>query len=224
MTDQPAGSDQQPRVPGVVWDMGGILYRYFTEVLLDEAEAQGWDLTGIPMGPTGAIVDPDYEAMDRGGLDEPAYLEVVRRRLRSRGIDADPIALMDWPNEFRDPVWDVVRAVHSHGHPQAVLTNDAARWLGDGWWETWEPAPWFDTMVDVSTLGVRKPAARPYLVTAERLGLRPEDCLFIDDMRINCKGAEAVGMAGVWFDVTDVEDSLRRVLEQAGIDAADVSS
>ena len=210
-------TDDRRRLPAVVWDMGGILYRYFTEVLLDEARRRGWDLHGVPMGPTGELPDPDYTAMDRGGIDEPTYLEVVRRRLRTQGIDADPVELMDWPNEFRDRVWEAVETIHEHGHPQAVLTNDAARWLGAQWWETWEPAAWFDVMVDVSTLGVRKPAARPYRVTAERLGLAPEDCVFIDDMRSNCKGAEAVGMSSVWFDVTDVQDSLRRVREQVGV-------
>lgn len=215
MTDETGGDAS--RLPAVVWDMGGILYRYFTEVLLDIAAERHWDLGEVPMGPTGDVADDEYAAMDRGDLEEPDYLEVVRRRLRTRGIEDDPVDLMDWPHELREEVWGAVRDVHDRGRPQAVLTNDAARWLGEDWWETWEPAAWFDVMVDVSTLGVRKPAATPYLVTTERLGLRPAQCLFVDDMTVNCTGAEDVGMASVWFDVTDPEGSVDRVLEAAGI-------
>lgn len=42
----------------------------------------------------------------------------------------------------------------------------------------------------------------------------PEDCLFVDDMRANCIGAEAVGMASFWFDITDPTGSLDRLRAQ----------
>ena len=34
-------------------------------------------------------------------------------------------------------------------------------------------------------------------LAAERLGVAPEECLFVDDLRENCEGAEAVGMTAV---------------------------
>lgn len=208
------------RPPAIIWDMGGILYRYFTEVLLSEADVRDWDLSGLPMGPTGPLPDPDYAAMDRGEIEEPTYVQVIRDRFTSVGLQVDPVTAIDWTDEFREPVWEAIRTLHRHGHPQAVLTNDAARWLGDGWWITWEPASWFDVMLDVSTLEFRKPAAGAYLAVTERLGRPPRDCLFVDDLRVNCKGAEDVGMASVWFDITDPDGSVMRVLEAAGAGAS----
>jgi putative hydrolase of the HAD superfamily len=35
------------------------------------------------------------------------------------------------------------------------------------------------------------------MLGAERLGLRPEECVFVDDLRENCQGAEEVGMTAV---------------------------
>jgi putative hydrolase of the HAD superfamily len=35
------------------------------------------------------------------------------------------------------------------------------------------------------------------MLGAERLGLRPEDCVFVDDLRENCQGAEEVGMTAI---------------------------
>jgi hypothetical protein len=36
-----------------------------------------------------------------------------------------------------------------------------------------------------------------FLLGAERAGAAPEDCVFVDDLRENCEGAEAVGMTAV---------------------------
>ena len=38
------------KLPHVVWDMGGILYRYFTEVMRDRGTERGWPIDNIPLG------------------------------------------------------------------------------------------------------------------------------------------------------------------------------
>ncbi len=202
---------------GAVWDLGGIIYRYFTEVLLDEAPARGWSLDGIPFGPTGRLPDPEYERMNDGQIDEPAYLDIVHGRLAAHGIDVHIPSEIDWPQQTRPAAIELLAALQTAGRPQALLTNDATSWLGERWWETWAPARYFDAIVDVATLGVRKPAPEPYLAGAERLGLPPQRCIFVDDMRVNCRGAEAVGMASHHVDVRDAEHSLSQLAERLGI-------
>jgi FMN phosphatase YigB (HAD superfamily) len=195
-------------LPAIVWDMGGIMYRYFTEILLDMSREEGWGLDGIPMGPTGPTPDEAYQRMLVGEIDEHEYLDLVRQRLSSAGHPLDPVAEIDWSVQARPEVWRVIELAHGVGHPQAVLTNDASRWLGERWWETWPPARWFDEMIDVASIGVRKPAPQPYLAAARVLDLPPQDCLFVDDMVVNCEGAEAVGMASHWVDVRATESSM----------------
>lgn len=46
-------------------------------------------------------------------------------------------------------------------------------------------------------VGVHKPQPEIFRLGAERIGLPPEDCVFVDDLRENCEGAEAVGMAAI---------------------------
>ena len=41
---------------------------------------------------------------------------------------------------------------------------------------------------------MHKPQPEIYRLGAERAGLAPEECVFVDDLRENCEGAEAVGM------------------------------
>jgi HAD superfamily hydrolase (TIGR01509 family) len=52
---------------------------------------------------------------------------------------------------------------------------------------------------------MRKPDPAIYELTVERLGdgVRPEDCVFIDDIDVNCDAARALGMAAVQFRSTE---------------------
>jgi len=206
-------------LPNVIWDMGGILYRYFTEVMRDRGTERGWPIDRVPLGPTGDVPDADYERMQEGEIDEANYLALVVERLRAVGIDDDPTRTIDWPHQERLATWDAIRTIHRAGHRQAVLSNDASKWLGPNWWDTWEPAGWFEAMVDVTSIGERKPAARPYLAAAEALDADPAECLFVDDMRVNCRGADAVGMASFWFDVRAPGGSVAKLLATLGLAA-----
>jgi putative hydrolase of the HAD superfamily len=55
----------------------------------------------------------------------------------------------------------------------------------------------FDAVVLGGLAGVGKPAPAAYLLVAERLGVAPARCVFVDDLRRNVLGAAAVGMTGV---------------------------
>ncbi|HCO04256.1 MAG TPA: hypothetical protein DIT48_13020 [Actinobacteria bacterium] len=52
----------------------------------------------------------------------------------------------------------------------------------------------FDTIVRSGEVGLRKPDPEIYLLTASRLGVEPERCVFVDDIPTNVEGARAVGM------------------------------
>ena len=63
----------------------------------------------------------------------------------------------------------------------------------------------FELVVDSAFVGMRKPDPEIYELTLERLGdgLRAEDCLFIDDLEVNCETARALGMTAVRFETTE---------------------
>ncbi|GIU91130.1 MAG: haloacid dehalogenase [Acidimicrobiia bacterium] len=194
----------------VVWDMGGVLYRYFTELLVDQARAEGW-LDGLPLGPTGPVPDADYRAMAEGRMDEAEYVRRVQDRLRSVGVDAELYRRFHWETAIRSDVVAMVEELRREDIRQVVLTNDASRWLGPDWRTTWEYSGLFDALVDVAELVARKPDPLPYLEAARAVGCGPRECVFVDDLPVNCRGAEAVGMAAVWFDVSDEVGSLSRL-------------
>ncbi len=47
--------------------------------------------------------------------------------------------------------------------------------------------------------------------------MSPEVRIFIDDMAVNCRGAEAVGMQSHLFDITKPEDSITSLLDRLGL-------
>jgi putative hydrolase of the HAD superfamily len=55
----------------------------------------------------------------------------------------------------------------------------------------------FDGVVISGDVGLHKPQPEIFLLGAERTGVAPEECVFVDDLRENCEGAEAVGMTAV---------------------------
>jgi epoxide hydrolase-like predicted phosphatase len=55
----------------------------------------------------------------------------------------------------------------------------------------------FDGVVISGEVGLHKPQPEIFLLGAERTGVAPEECVFVDDLRENCEGAEAVGMTAV---------------------------
>jgi putative hydrolase of the HAD superfamily len=55
----------------------------------------------------------------------------------------------------------------------------------------------FDGIVISGDVGMHKPEPAIYILGAERIGLHAEDCVFVDDLRENCSGAEEVGMCAI---------------------------
>jgi putative hydrolase of the HAD superfamily len=61
----------------------------------------------------------------------------------------------------------------------------------------------FHGVVISGAVGVRKPAPEIYELGARSLGLRPEQCVFVDDLRGNLAPARDLGMATVHHVSTD---------------------
>jgi putative hydrolase of the HAD superfamily len=61
----------------------------------------------------------------------------------------------------------------------------------------------FDTIVYSHEVGHLKPEPAIYAVACERLGLEPDEVLFLDDLQVNVDGARAVGMNAITFVNTE---------------------
>jgi putative hydrolase of the HAD superfamily len=74
----------------------------------------------------------------------------------------------------------------------------------------------FDAWVISGEVGVRKPDPEIYALAAERIGLPPAECVFVDDLPGNLKPARALGMATV-VHRGDAARTLAEVSELLGV-------
>ncbi len=203
-------------IRAVIWDMGGILYPTPFELLDGLEAAKGWARGTLPRGPFSPEGDPEYARCSTGELTESEYWRRYQRASAARGYPVDLKGEIDWTGTERPEVMATIETLDGRFR-QATLSNDSSEWLGYGWWDRWPYAHLFEQVIDVVTLGVRKPHPLTYTTTAERMGLDVAECLFVDDMAVNLDGAEAVGMPGFYFDHTRVAASCTRLLGHLGL-------
>jgi putative hydrolase of the HAD superfamily len=64
-------------------------------------------------------------------------------------------------------------------------------------WPNTPFAPFFDALLFSSTTGFFKPDPRIFQMAVDKLGVKPEECLFVDDNSVNLITAAALGMGTV---------------------------
>ena len=75
--------------------------------------------------------------------------------------------------------------------------------------------PLFDYVIESSKAGVRKPDPKIYLMMCEALSVAPGDCVYLDDLGINCKPAAGLGMTAI--KVVDVDQTLAALAAATGL-------
>jgi HAD superfamily hydrolase (TIGR01509 family) len=88
---------------------------------------------------------------------------------------------------------EAVRRAHAGGIRTAVISNS---WGGT----SYDVADWrslFDAIVISGEVGLHKPGPEIFELTLREIGLPAAECVFIDDLRENIAGAEAVGITGI---------------------------
>lgn len=75
---------------------------------------------------------------------------------------------------------------------------------------------YFDVVVASGEVGFAKPEAQAYEITADRLDVRLDECVFIDDRQDYCDGATGVGMTAILYsDFDQLKVDLQRILEDS---------
>jgi putative hydrolase of the HAD superfamily len=94
---------------------------------------------------------------------------------------------------------ETVRRIRAGGTRTGLLSNS--------WGTTRYPrelmAELFDAVVISGEVRMRKPSPEIYALGAERVGLPPADCVFVDDLSVNLAPAAALGMATVHHRTTE---------------------
>jgi epoxide hydrolase-like predicted phosphatase len=135
--------------------------------------------------------------LETGELDAEAVGRALAAALTARsGVPlegADLIARLFARVELDERMLGAVEALRRAGVRTGLLSNS---WGDSGYPRERFPAL-FDAVVISGEVGLRKPDRRIYEHAAEALGLPCERCVFVDDLEVNVRAAEGLGMAGV---------------------------
>jgi epoxide hydrolase-like predicted phosphatase len=110
-----------------------------------------------------------------------------------------------------DAMVEGVRRAHAQGVRTGLVSNS----MGVGRYDRSTFPELFDGVVISGDEGMHKPQPEIFRLGAERIDLPPEQCVFVDDLRENCEGAEAVGMTAVLHRGAD--KTLPRLEELLGV-------
>lgn len=210
----------------LVFDFGGpVLLTPF------ELRAVGERSLGVPAGtlawtgPFDPDSDEDWRVFQAGGMNEREYW--ARRCRDFADLSGEPAEMPFFMAHLysgsedelvRPEARRLIADAKAAGIPVGVLTNDLTAFHDQDWLDRMTVLREFDAMVDGRTDGVHKPDPRAYLLMAERMGVEPSDCVFIDDQPGNLAGAEAVGMQSVHLDPVNPAPGFARARALLGLD------
>src|SRR3954464_13120731 len=153
----------------------------------------------------GEIADePDWHLLEKGQLDMKTYFERVVEKapaVLGRPLDMDAYGRF-WRSTAPGVQWMTVhkmRDLKARGLRIGLLTNNVKE-FGDNWRAMFPIDELCEEVVDSSNVGLRKPDREIYELTCERLGVAPEETVFVDDNADNIAAAREFGMVVVHFD------------------------
>ncbi|WP_328523585.1 HAD family hydrolase [Kribbella sp. NBC_00359] len=206
---------------GLLVDWGGVLTSGLEDALRRWAELDGFDfdsylqavLAWLPAAtPESATAEAELNpvhALERGQIAVPDFerkLASILVRRDGTPVPAEGLIERMFAHFEHQPAMSaLVRRARSHGIRTALLSNS--------WGNTYPRDTWdgmFDDVVISGEVGMRKPEPEIFLLAARRLDLKPEECVFIDDLELNVDGARAVGMTAI---LHTEYDETRRALE-----------
>ena len=209
--------DRQP-LAALVVDYGGVLTTPLADTMAAwlRAERVSAELFGELMREwlaDGVAASPAHD-LETGRIAVADFERLLAERLRDRtgaGPLADGLLARMFAGFRAAPgMFGVLREARNHGLHTALLSNSwGAEYDRDGWDEL------FDAVVISGEIGLRKPEPEIYLLTARQLGLAPEQCVFVDDLAINVRGAAKIGMVGVHH--TSVESTVEELEALFGV-------
>lgn len=189
----------------VLWDIGQVLYQSPFERFSELEAHTGMPEGTLPRGPFSPQGDPTYDEVDSGARDEPDYWRDIEALAQETvpGLHIyDALRELGWEGRGRPVVVTLLADIPSR-YRQAVLTNDATKFLGADWRTTWEYAGFFERSIDSLDIGVRKPDKAAFTAAVDLLGADASRVLFVDDLTVNVNGARDSGLQAFRFDTTD---------------------
>ncbi len=181
----------------VILDIGGVL-----EITPDTGWVRRWEeRLELPLGTVHERMRDVWHAGSVGSVGEREVHEQVAARLGLDAFQVEAFMADLWAEYLGTPNEELIDHVRGlRGNCRlGILSNS---FVGARERET--SLYHFDELVEQIVysheIGIEKPDPRAFEAACAGLGVRPENCLFIDDHAVNVEAAQAVGMRAHLFE------------------------
>ncbi len=195
-------------IKNIIVDMGNVLLEYNPKKILDAIcttqECKDIIYKELFQG-------EEWILGDRGLIKNHERFDGASKRVPEK-YHKELQACVDHWIDFMLPIpgaKDFCQWAKEQGYRLFVLSNACG--LFHTYFPKQFPLEWFEGVVVSADVKMIKPSAEIYEYVLQKFHLQPEECLFIDDMEYNIRGAEAVGIHGTVFknDFCTIKNTLQ---------------
>ncbi|WP_375207321.1 HAD-IA family hydrolase [Hyphococcus sp.] len=196
----------------VIFDFGGV---FTTSPVQNFAEFERRH--GLPEKFIGEVIktnhhDNSWARFERSEMSLEDFDAAFAEETKTAGFEIRGRTLVDLLKlHFNHEMIDALGRVKAAGYKTGCITNNLPKIDSKGMLAPGESRDVveqihanFDHIIESSKAGVRKPEPRIYEMMCEALLVKPEACIFLDDLGVNLKPARAMGMTTVKVPIGDV--------------------
>jgi putative hydrolase of the HAD superfamily len=201
-------------IRAVMFDFGGVISSSPFEAFAHLETEHGLPPDFIRTVNATNAHDNAWARLERGELDAETFGPEWAAEAHALGHELDGrLVLERLGGELRPQMVAAIKTCRTR-YKTACLTNNfalAERVVSE---EVAAVYALFDAVLESRVLGIRKPDPRFYELACARVGVEPNEAVFLDDLGVNLKPARALGMHTI--KVTDPDQALAelaRVLE-----------
>lgn len=189
----------------VIFDFGGVI-----TASPFEAFNRLEDERGLPRDFVRRVnaADPDGNAwakFERAEIDGKTFDTLFAAEARARGHELEGSAVLAvLAGTVRPAMVAALDTLKAKGFKLGCITNNVPSGKGAGMAQSDSKAAEvatimgrFDHVIESSKVGVRKPDPAIYRMMYTALGVTPDQCVYLDDLGVNCKPAAALGMHAI---------------------------
>ena len=215
-------------VEAVIWDFGGVITTSPFEAFRRYERERG-----LPRDFLRSVnaKNPDVNAwarFERAEIDADAFDAAFAQESEALGARVpgrDVIGLL--AGDIRPRIVAALGACKAR-YRVGCITNNAPTGHGAGMARNADQArqvaevlAMFDEVIESSKIGLRKPDPRIYQMMCEKLAVAPRACVYLDDLGVNCKPADALGMVAIKVD--NEEQALADLARALGLELAELT-
>jgi putative hydrolase of the HAD superfamily len=203
----------------VIWDFGGVLTSSPFEAFARFEMERGLPADIIRRTNAANHLENAWAKFERAEVDVDTFDELFAAESRALGAEVrgrDVLPLL--AGDLRPEMVEALKTIKASLKTGCITNNLPANAIGSNGGRTLyvaEVMALFDHIIESAKIGLRKPDPRIYRMMVEALDVKPERCVYLDDLGVNLKPARDMGMTTI--KVRDAAQALAELEATIGL-------